>query len=149
MIAGTITLSIAYLFFIPWSLVFPDNIAVVISAVQLFAIGQALVYSNFYIVFALSYMKKSAVEDYKYPLDDILTDTISSFAVLSLSIGKILGSIFSCGLYDYLGIEIICEIAAGIYLLYSFIFALRTDVFLCSNEKEYSETTSIVNVKSE
>jgi hypothetical protein len=46
MIGSTITLCIAYLILIPWSLVFPDDTGIIIASIPLFGIGEALVYRN-------------------------------------------------------------------------------------------------------
>jgi MFS family permease len=147
MIVAMGILSISYLLVIPWSLVFPDYIGIIISSTPVFALGEALSYCKFYIVFTVPYMVKSAVRDYKYFEDDILTDAISSFTVFAFAIGEILGPIFSCGLYYFVGMEATCEIAAAINLLFGFIFAFGTGVFLFSDDVDDPKRTNLLSLK--
>ena len=124
MFCGTFSLTISYLMLGPYSGIFPKQVWVIVISLIFMGIGQSLTYSNFYIVFSIPYMLKSAHEDYGLKSDDILTDVISSFVVICTSTGSILGPLYSGFISSWLGIEASCNIAAIMTLTYAIIFAI-------------------------
>src|SRR5574343_83850 len=66
MLIGQMTMVLAYLLLGPWSLIFPNSVWVVIGSLPLFALGQNMTYSNFYLVFTVGFMMDRSVNEYGY-----------------------------------------------------------------------------------
>lgn len=128
MVFGALTFTIAYLMLGPCSYIFPKNVYIVIASLPLFGVGQILTYSIFYLVFSIPYMLRSANLDYGYNDDDILTDIISSFAVIGAGVGELLGPLFSGFLSEGIGIEHCCTIAALMTFAFGIVFAIGTGI---------------------
>jgi MFS family permease len=91
-------------------------------------------------------MIKSAVQDYGYENDDILTDVISSFSTFACALGEIVGPIFAGLLTDQIGFKSTCAVASVINLAAGIVFAVGTGVFSCTHKK-YKKRSLLINTK--
>ena len=137
MLIGQMTMVLAYLLLGPWSLIFPNSVWVVIGSLPLFALGQNMTYSNFYLVFTIGFMIDRSVNEYGYHDDDILIDTISSFSSMGCSLGEIIGPIFAGFITEFYGIEKCCVFASFLSFIFGIVYFLGTGLIYdtCKSRK--------------
>jgi hypothetical protein len=128
MLVGIILMSISYLMVPPWSFVFPEKLWVILLALPVMGLGQAMIYSNFYIVPNFPHMIRSANEDYGYTKDDILIDNISCFANSAFNVGTILGLVFQGFLDKESEFQTICALISIFTVFYAFLYCLGSGI---------------------
>lgn len=75
-------------------------------------------------------MLKCANLDYDYGNDDIITDVISSFAVIAFGIGEILGPIYTGFISEVFGTEDLCNLAAAMTFALALVYSVGSGVVL-------------------
>ena len=85
-------------------------------------------------------MISSAVEEYGYVNDDILSDAFSGLSNFASNIGEILGPIFAGVLIDIISYETTMVIAAFGFFTYGFIYLIGSGLIInwISNKNKYA-----------
>ena len=139
MFIGALALCLAYIMMGPWSLIFPNELGLVLAGIPVLAFGESLTYSIIYVVFSIPFMVKSATTKYGYANDDILNDVISSFGVIFGALGEITGSLYAGFAADLIGIENTFTYAGALNFIFAVVFFLGTDMIgevLCKKHKK-------------
>lgn len=92
-------------------------------------------------------MLRSATLDYGYNDDDLLTDVVSSFAIIGCGIGEILGPLYSGFLSDMIGIENCSTIAAIMSFIFAVVFAIGTGIIPEWFKKKTIKNETLINTK--
>ncbi|CAG9311882.1 SLC18B1_1 [Blepharisma stoltei] len=105
------------------SIIFPDDVQIVIISIPLLGIMCALAFVPSY-----SYMAEVAVSKYGYTDNLPLSDTLSSISNFSMSIGEILGAVVSGILVDFITYQHSAGIILALVLILVPIFAYSCDI---------------------
>ncbi|OMJ66980.1 hypothetical protein SteCoe_35989 [Stentor coeruleus] len=131
MTIGVLSLAVGYLMLAPWTVIFPNEVWVVILSIPFISLGQCFCY-----MFSIPYMQRSAGEDYGYKRSDMLDEQICSYSVTACGIGEIIGPIYAGMVTDFYGIEMCCVLISGASVVYCITFIIGTGMIsdLCKRK---------------
>jgi MFS family permease len=147
MVIGVLSLSLGYTMLAPWTIIFPNEVWVIIMSIPFISFGQCFCYSNFYIVFSIPYMQKCAIKEYGYFKDDILDEHICSYSVTAYTIGEILGPIYAGSFIDKWSIEERCVFIAAVSVVFSIVYMLGTEMVCDAFRKKSIKVQSTNDLK--
>ena len=127
---GCMFMAFGFLFIGPNEYIFPKKLVFVI--IGLIAIGFA---GGFMYVLTMPHMLDVAVEEYSYPKDDRLHDTLSGLTSASLCIGEVIGPTVSSVLYSIIGYSSASDVFCLVIVVWSLFYAIFSDAFRKSKKE--------------
>lgn len=129
LVLGSSLIALSLLMLGPWELIFPRNIWVVLASLPILGIGQAMIFSNLYLVPTYPHMVETANQDYGYERDDLLSDAISSLSNMFCDVGEITGPVLTGVFVSLIGFELSSTALGFICFGYSLLYLFCSGLF--------------------
>ena len=140
---GIIILGIGFLMLAPWKIILPNELWIVIVSLVLISLGQSMIFRNLYLVPSIPHMVSSAVDQYRYANDDILTDALSGLGSFARSSGAIAGPIFAAVLINIFGYEMTISFIGFGFFAYGLVYLIGSGLIVKWLSKEISNSARV------
>jgi MFS family permease len=140
MFFGTLVMAFGFLMIGPCTIIFPDTLLIAIIGLVVIGVG-----GGFMFVFCVPHMIEVAIEDYQFPKDDYLHDSLSKLNNVSMCIGDIIGPTFSTVMCSFIGFSNTANIFFIILIIFGLTYGVLSDAFWFKIVP--SEDREVLNIK--